>query len=181
MCMSINLSVRQFSDPQLLNHVRQAILSHNINPRQLEFEVTESLLATNITLATELLSALQGLGCTIAIDDFGTGYSSLAYLKQLPLDKLKVDRTFVKDLPEDADDKQICSAIIAMARNLGLKVVAEGIETEAQRAFLSNLECEIGQGYLFNKPLDARTAGQIYQLHYDNPASADNPSTATKS
>lgn len=164
LCMSINLSVRQFSDPHLLDHIRKAILSHEVDPGQLEFEVTESLLATNIEHATGLLRALQDLGCTIAIDDFGTGYSSLAYLKQLPLDKLKVDRTFVKDLPQDTDDKQICSAIIAMAQSLGLKVVAEGIETEAQCELLSQLHCEIGQGYLFNQPLDAGQATELYQL-----------------
>ena len=117
--------------------------------------MTESLLATDIKHAISLLKELQSLGLTIAIDDFGTGYSSLNYLKQLPLDKLKVDRAFIMDLPNDNDDKQITAAIVAMAHTLNLKVVAEGVETVEQMAFLQELGCEIGQGYLFDKPLSA--------------------------
>ncbi|KZY34128.1 MULTISPECIES: EAL domain-containing protein [unclassified Oleiphilus] len=153
--MSINLSARQFSDPDLLNDITQAISLHRVNPENLEFEVTESLLATDIKHAISLLKELQSLGLTIAIDDFGTGYSSLNYLKQLPLDKLKVDRAFIMDLPNDNDDKQITAAIVAMAHTLNLKVVAEGVETVEQMAFLQELGCEIGQGYLFDKPLSA--------------------------
>ena len=153
--MSINLSTRQFSDPDLLNDISQAISLHRVNPQMLEFEVTESLLATDIKHAISLLKELQALGLTIAIDDFGTGYSSLNYLKQLPLDKLKVDRAFIMDLPSDNDDQQITAAIIAMAHTLKLKVVAEGVETVEQMTFLQDLGCEIGQGYLFDKPLSA--------------------------
>ena len=153
--ISINLSTRQFSDPDLINNIKDAIAKENIHPSQLEFEVTESLLATDIKHAIDLLNELQSLGLTIAIDDFGTGYSSLSYLKQLPLDKLKIDRAFVMDIPENNDDKQITAAIIAMAHTLNLKVVAEGVESKAQMAFLQSLNCEIGQGYLFNKPISA--------------------------
>jgi len=153
--MSINLSARQFNDPDLLNDINSAIEEYSISPKQLEFEVTESLLATDIKHAISLLKELQALGLTIAIDDFGTGYSSLNYLKQLPLDKLKVDRAFIMDLPDDNDDKQITAAIIAMAHALNLKVVAEGVETKEQMGFLQEMQCEIGQGYLFNKPLSA--------------------------
>lgn len=153
--ISINLSARQFSDPNLIVDIQSAIEKYKIPPTQLEFEVTESLLATDIQHAIELLKSLQRIGATIAIDDFGTGYSSLNYIKQLPLDKLKVDRAFIKDLPDDNDDKQITAAIIAMAHTLNLKVVAEGIETEAQMEFLQTLGCEIGQGYLFDKPISA--------------------------
>lgn len=151
--MSINLSARQFSDPDLMQDIQAAIAAYDISPSQLEFEVTESLLASDIKHAIELLKALQSIGLTIAIDDFGTGYSSLSYLKQLPLDKLKVDRAFVMDIPDNNDDKLITTAIIAMAHSLNLKVVAEGVETTEQMAFLQSLGCEIGQGYLFNKPL----------------------------
>lgn len=151
--ISINLSARQFNDPDLIIDIQSAIETYKISPTQLEFEVTESLLATDIKHAIELLKSLQSLGSTIAIDDFGTGYSSLNYIKQLPLDKLKVDRAFVKDLPDDNDDKQITAAIIAMAHTLNLKVVAEGVETEDQMKFLQTLSCEIGQGYLFDKPI----------------------------
>lgn len=151
--VSINLSARQFNDPDLIINIQSSIERYHISPTQLEFEVTESLLATDINHAIELLKSLQSLGSTIAIDDFGTGYSSLNYIKQLPLDKLKVDRAFIKDLPDDNDDKQITAAIIAMAHTLNLKVVAEGIETEEQMLFLQTLACEIGQGYLFDKPI----------------------------
>jgi len=153
--ISINLSARQFSDPDLIVDIQSAIVKYKVPPTQLEFEVTESLLATDINHAIELLKSLQRIGSTIAIDDFGTGYSSLNYIKQLPLDKLKVDRAFIKDLPDDNDDKQITAAIIAMAHTLNLKVVAEGIETDAQMEFLQTLGCEIGQGYLFDKPISA--------------------------
>ncbi len=163
--ISINLSVRQFSDPYLVNNIQQSVRRYNIDPHYLEFEVTESLLATNIKRAINILSSLRELGCTIAIDDFGTGYSSLAYLKQLPLDKLKVDRAFVKDIPDDKDDMQICTAIIAMAHSLGLKVVAEGIETADQEAFLQERSCEIGQGYLYSKPVSVEEATELYRLN----------------
>ena len=153
--ISINLSARQFSDPDLIVDIQSAISKYKVPATQLEFEVTESLLATDINHAIELLKSLQSIGSTIAIDDFGTGYSSLNYIKQLPLDKLKVDRAFIKDLPDDNDDKQITAAIIAMAHTLNLKVVAEGIETDAQMQFLQTLGCEIGQGYLFDKPISA--------------------------
>lgn len=151
--ISINLSARQFNDPDLIIDIQSSIQTYQISPSQLEFEVTESLLATDIKHAIELLKSLQSLGSTIAIDDFGTGYSSLNYIKQLPLDKLKVDRAFIKDLPDDNDDKQITAAIIAMAHTLNLKVVAEGVETKEQMQFLQTLSCEIGQGYLFDKPI----------------------------
>jgi diguanylate cyclase (GGDEF)-like protein len=154
--LSINLSSRQFSDPDLVKDITGAISEFRVNAKQLEFEVTESLLATDIKHAISVLKELQALGLTIAIDDFGTGYSSLNYLKQLPLDKLKVDRTFIMDLPNDNDDMQITAAIIAMAHTLKLKVVAEGIETVEQLTFLQDLHCEIGQGYLFDKPLSAK-------------------------
>lgn len=151
--ISINLSVRQFNDPDLIIDIQSAIEKYKISPEQLEFEVTESLLATDIEHAIDLLKSLQGLGSTISIDDFGTGYSSLNYIKRLPLDKLKIDRAFIKDLPADNDDKQITAAIIAMAHTLNLKVVAEGVETKEQMRFLQTLNCEIGQGYLFDKPI----------------------------
>ena len=166
--MSINLSVRQFSDPHLLDDIEASIQKYAIPASCLELEVTESLLATNISHATELLTMLQKLGCKIAIDDFGTGYSSLAYLKQLPLDKLKVDRTFVKDIPSDQDDMQICSAIVAMAHSLGLRVVAEGIETQEQEDFLRSINCETGQGFLFSKPVSADFASTQYHLDQDH-------------
>ncbi|PID44616.1 MAG: hypothetical protein CSB48_01285 [Proteobacteria bacterium] len=153
--ISINLSARQFSDPDLIDDINREIKYHGINPEKLEFEVTESLLATDIKHAIALLKEMQSLGLTIAIDDFGTGYSSLHYLKQLPLDKLKVDRAFVMDLPNSNDDKQITAAIVAMAHALNLKVVAEGIETVEQMEYLKKLKCEIGQGYLFDRPLGA--------------------------
>mgnify|MGYP000900317984 CR=1 FL=1 len=172
--ISINLSARQFNDPDLIIDIQSAIQQYQISAEQLEFEVTESLLATDIQHAIELLKSLQKLGSTIAIDDFGTGYSSLNYIKRLPLDKLKVDRAFIKDLPDDNDDKQITAAIIAMAHTLNLRVVAEGIETKEQMHFLQGLNCEIGQGYLFDKPISPEEFEQSvliqdgYSVEYDS-------------
>ena len=109
-----------------------------------------------------MLNQIKALGISVSIDDFGTGYSSLSYLKRLPIDSLKVDRSFIKDIPEDKDDMEIASAIIAMAHKLKLDVVAEGIETDEQWAFLRKNQCDIGQGYLFSKPLTTNTLLKKY-------------------
>ena len=105
---------------------------------------------TNLTI----LEDLRTLGCRISIDDFGTGYSSMSYMKQLPLDTIKIDRSFIKDLPENTHDAVVSKAIIALSKSLGYQVIAEGIESEAQEQFLKANECDIGQGYYFSKPLD---------------------------
>jgi EAL domain-containing protein (putative c-di-GMP-specific phosphodiesterase class I) len=131
-------------------------------PRLLELEITESLAMreTDATLAT--LRKLKELGVSIAIDDFGTGYSSLAYLKRFPVDKLKIDRTFVAELPKDREQCAIVSAIVALAHALNVRVIAEGVETKAQREFLARCGCDFLQGYLVGKPLEADAAAKEY-------------------
>lgn len=151
--LAINLSSRQFKDPHLLTMIRDTLKLYHIDPARIELEITESLLMQDIDLAIKTLSELQVLGVTVAIDDFGIGYSSFNYLKTLPINVLKVDREFIKDIPEHLDDMEITAAIISMAHRLNMKVVAEGIETPVQRVFLEEHHCDIGQGYLFSKPV----------------------------
>ncbi|WP_051221341.1 putative bifunctional diguanylate cyclase/phosphodiesterase [Neptunomonas japonica] len=152
--VAINLSSRQFRDPNLLTMIRQMLLEYDVDPARLELEITESLLMHDIGLAIETLKELQALGITIAIDDFGIGYSSFNYLKTLPINVLKVDREFIKDIPDHLDDMEITAAMISMAHRLGMIVVAEGIETQVQQVFLEEHHCDIGQGYLFSRPIE---------------------------
>lgn len=152
--IAINLSSRQFRDPQLLSMIQQTIAEFEINPANLELEITESLLMQDVEAAIETLRALQHLGVTVAIDDFGIGYSSFNYLKMLPVDVLKIDREFIKDIPDHQDDMEITAAIISMAHRLSMRVVAEGIETKAQHQFLAEQSCDVGQGFLFSQPLN---------------------------
>lgn len=150
--MAVNLSAHQLRSPTLLAQVRAAMDANGIGPDELELEVTESAAMEDPERAIGQLKALRDMGVGLAIDDFGTGYSSLAYLKLLPIDTLKLDRAFVRDIETDENDAAISAATLALARNLGLKVVAEGVETEAQRAFLTRHDCDLLQGYLFGKP-----------------------------
>ena len=151
--MAINLSPKQFSDPDLVASIATIMREEKLPPASLELELTESLLIDATEDTRQQLLGLKALGVTLAMDDFGTGYSSLSYLKRFPIDVIKIDRSFIKDIPTNQDDMQITSAVIAMARNLRLKVVAEGIETAEQLAFLRQQRCDIGQGYLFDKPI----------------------------
>lgn len=154
--MAINLSARQLRSPRLVDAVRAALARHALREGDLELEVTESVAMTHPERAIGQLHALRDLGVRLAIDDFGTGYSSLAYLKNLPIQGLKLDRSFVRDIETDANDTAICAATIALAHNLGLEVVAEGVETRAQQCFLTNKHrCDNLQGYLFGKPMPA--------------------------
>ncbi|MDH1264143.1 EAL domain-containing protein [Pseudomonas sp. GD03944] len=154
--VAINLSPKQFSDPDLVGSIASILQEEQLNPSLLELELTESLLLEATDDTRHQLSRLKSLGLTLAMDDFGTGYSSLSYLKKFPIDVIKIDRSFIKDIPENQDDKEITSAVIAMAHNLKLKVVAEGIETAAQLSFLRRQQCDIGQGYLFDRPIAGR-------------------------
>lgn len=153
--VAVNLSARQFRDRNLVQMVRRVLAETGLEPKWLELEITESMLMDNIEQAISILTELKALGVTIAIDDFGTGYSSLSYLTQLPVDKLKVDRSFVSNLPESQRHTAITTAIIAMAQRLKLQVVAEGVETRPQAQFLSSHQCNILQGYLFCHPVGA--------------------------
>jgi len=154
--MAINLSAHQLRSPRLVDMVRETLLRHALREGDIELEVTESVAMTNPERAIGQLRALRELGVRLAIDDFGTGYSSLAYLKNLPIQALKLDRSFVRDIETDGNDAAICAATIALAHSLGLKVVAEGVETPAQQRFLADTHrCDYLQGYLFGKPMPA--------------------------
>jgi diguanylate cyclase (GGDEF)-like protein/PAS domain S-box-containing protein len=155
--VAINLSPRQFHQKDLVPMILSVLEETGLTPALLELEITEGIVMDNVNEAIGTLNQLRKKGVNFAIDDFGTGYSSLQYLRQLPLDTLKVDRAFIKDLPENKEDSAITIATLSMAHSLGLKVVAEGVETEAQLAFLRQYSCELFQGYLFSKPVDVET------------------------
>lgn len=159
--IAVNLSAHQLRSPHLLELVRTRMSEHGICAGELELEVTESVAMNDPRMAIAQLGELRKLGIELAIDDFGTGYSSLAYLKLLPIQTLKLDRTFVKDIEIDDNDATISCATIALAHSLKLKVVAEGIETEHQRDFLISHGCDILQGYLFSKPVPADKAADL--------------------
>ena len=152
--VAVNLSERQFGNNKLLDTIERALNEVDIPADYIEFEITESLMMNDSDLTINTLKQIKEMGIDIAMDDFGTGYSSLAYLKRYPIDILKIDRAFVKDVTDDENDAAIVDAIIALAKQLKLKVVAEGIETEAQYKLLKESGCEVGQGYLFSKPVD---------------------------
>jgi diguanylate cyclase (GGDEF)-like protein/PAS domain S-box-containing protein len=151
--IAVNVSVRQFRHPDFVDEVMTAIANAGIAPHRLKLELTESLLAEGIEVTVAKMGSLKDMGVTLSLDDFGMGYSSLSYLKRLPLDQLKIDREFVKDILTDANDAAIARTIIGLAGSLGLSVIAEGVETQAQRAFLAQQGCFEYQGFLFCRPL----------------------------
>ncbi len=160
--VSVNLSPRQFNDPKLVQLVAKALRGTGLPARLLELEITESTAMQHTDIALSTLNKLKELGVSIAIDDFGTGYSSLAYLKRFPVDKLKIDRVFVADVPGNEDQNAIVAAIVALAHALEIKVIAEGVETAMQREFLKNCGCDFLQGYLTGRPADADSAAKEY-------------------
>ncbi len=151
--MAVNLSLKQFEDTQLVRHIGETLIEFGLRPAQLELELTETMIMENLETTLATMQNIKALGIGLSIDDFGTGYSSLSYLKRLPVNIIKVDRSFVMDIPDDTDDMEITAAVIAMAHKLRYKVVAEGIETEAQCKFLREAGCDYGQGYFFSRPL----------------------------
>jgi EAL domain-containing protein (putative c-di-GMP-specific phosphodiesterase class I) len=153
--ISVNLSARQFSDSMLLEKLTRIIQASGIDPSSLELEITESVVMSHAECAVGVLEQLKSIGVRIAIDDFGTGYSSLGYLKRFPIDTIKVDRSFIRDIPADSGDMKIARAIIAMAHALRLKVVAEGVENAEQLTFLRAQRCDAVQGYFLFRPLPA--------------------------
>jgi diguanylate cyclase (GGDEF)-like protein/PAS domain S-box-containing protein len=158
--VAVNLSARQFLAHDLGPEIKGVIEQHQIDPALLQLEITESSIMANTEEAIRTLEYLESLGVGLSIDDFGTGYSSLGYLKRFPLDALKIDKSFVADVTSDADDATITRAVISMAHSLGLLVVAEGVETEAQLSFLAAHGCDQIQGFLFGKPLPADECGR---------------------
>ena len=153
--IAVNLSARQFGSEGLSDVVAEALKTSGMSARSLELEITESMIMQHTSRASEILQGFREMGAHVSIDDFGTGYSSLGYLKHFPIDTLKIDRSFVRDVPHDADDAAITQAIIAMAHSLKLQVVAEGVESRAQLDFLRTQGCDQIQGYIFSRPVPA--------------------------
>ena len=151
--VAVNLSTQQLRNENLPAVVRGALACYGLSPTELELEITESVAMHNPELTKAILGQLHELGIVLAIDDFGTGYSSLSYLKHLPIHRLKIDRSFVRDITSNHNDSAICSAIIVLGHELGLDIIAEGVETEPQRDYLKHLNCDMLQGFLYSKPL----------------------------
>ena len=151
--LSINVSAQQFASPEFVGQVTSVLRKHRINPARLKLELTESVVLEDAQGAVEIMHALKGLGVGLSMDDFGTGYSSLSYLKLLPLDQLKIDQSFVRDITTDPNDAVLVQTIIDMAKNFRLNVIAEGVETKAQLEFLKLHGCMAFQGYLFSSPV----------------------------
>ncbi len=159
--MAVNLSPRQFADEHLLQDVDEALAASGMSPVLLQLEVTESMMMRNVGRALKVLDAIQSRGIRLAIDDFGTGYSSMSLMKHFPIDTIKIDRSFVRDLPQDSEDQAIAQAIISMGKALGMTVVAEGVENVEQEAFLRTHGCDEMQGYLIAKPLPPRQMAEL--------------------
>ncbi|NJN76307.1 MAG: EAL domain-containing protein [Synechococcaceae cyanobacterium RL_1_2] len=151
--ISVNLSIRQFSQPNLVEMVAQTIQETNLAPNSLKLEITESMVMDNVESAIEILESLKDLNLRLSMDDFGTGYSSLSYLHRFPMDTIKVDQSFVRRIKDNGDDSEIARTVVMLGHNLGMDIIAEGIETVNQKQILQSLDCEYGQGYLFSKPV----------------------------
>ncbi|MCF6323199.1 MAG: EAL domain-containing protein [Gammaproteobacteria bacterium] len=164
--MSVNLSTRQFRDAQLGYKIEQMIVGRGLAPTDFELEITETLLMDNHQLVHDMLNRLSEMGLRLSLDDFGTGYSSLSYLKRFPIDTLKIDRSFVRDISDDPDDRALVTAIIAMARSLKLSTIAEGVETEAQLEFLKSQHCDVAQGFYFSEGVCASELKLLLQKQY---------------
>jgi EAL domain-containing protein (putative c-di-GMP-specific phosphodiesterase class I) len=150
--IAVNISARQFRQPEFVEQVLAALDRAGANPGNLRLELTESMLVENVEEVIEKMRELKSHGLRFSLDDFGTGYSSLAYLKRLPLDQLKIDRSFIRDILVDESSAAIAQTIISLSRAMGLPVIAEGVETEEQREFLARIGCHAFQGYLFSRP-----------------------------
>lgn len=174
MKIAINLSGRELDNEDLVDHIQRALTLFQVDASRLEVELTEEIFIQNIERNRNQLKRLHDLGVLLAIDDFGVGYSSLAYLRDFPVDLLKIDRSFITNITECPDDAIITRAVTNLAHNLGVKVVAEGVETEEQLEFLKNLNCDVVQGYLISRPVEAT---QLEILLRDNPrfVMASNP------
>lgn len=163
--LAVNVSARQFHLPDFVEQVLQVILLSAINPERLKLELTEGLLLVDINDSILKMNALREIGVSFSMDDFGTGYSSLAYLTQLPIDQLKIDQSFVRNIGIKPTDAVIAQTIIGMGNSLGISVIAEGVETESQRAFLEKHGCTLYQGYLFSKPVQIEQFEALLREH----------------
>ncbi|MBN1664098.1 MAG: EAL domain-containing protein [Deltaproteobacteria bacterium] len=167
-CMAVNLSLCQLMDSHLLGDIKAALKESGMAPNLLELEITESMVMHDPERVIDVLNKIRAIGVRLAIDDFGTGYSSLAQIKHFPVNTLKVDRSFIRNLPDDIENKAITLAIIVMARDLKLTVVAEGVETEAQESFLREQVCDEMQGFYFSKPITPENFADLLRKHTDS-------------
>jgi EAL domain-containing protein (putative c-di-GMP-specific phosphodiesterase class I) len=151
--LAVNVSARQFLQADFVSSTRSVVVQSGIDPSLLKLELTESIVISNVADTIEKMYQLKALGIRFSMDDFGTGYSSLAYLKRLPLDQLKIDQSFVRDISHDPNDAAIVQTIITMGHILGMNVIAEGVETAEQLAFLKQHQCHTYQGYFFSRPV----------------------------
>jgi len=165
--VNINISARQFFDKRIVDIIKSALKTYKVAPHTVNFELTESILMEDVDKAIGILTSLRDMGTGIAVDDFGTGHSSMSYLKQFPVDTIKIDKSFVRGLPTDSVDTAIIEAIFALAKSLKLEVVAEGVETEKQFDFLRAKNCTKVQGYLFSKPIPADQVGRLLRRTVD--------------
>jgi EAL domain-containing protein (putative c-di-GMP-specific phosphodiesterase class I) len=163
--VAVNLSARQFGQPDLVTRIRDSLETADIEPWRLRLEVTESMVMNDPDAAAGVLDQLSRMGVQVALDDFGTGYSSLNYLKRFQLKCIKVDRCFVDGVPDDVQDESIVRAIVALGKTLGLKIIAEGVETLAQAEFLHTAGCDDGQGYYYSR---ATSPGEVRALAASN-------------
>jgi EAL domain-containing protein (putative c-di-GMP-specific phosphodiesterase class I) len=168
-CMAVNLSPRQLTDDNLIDDISTALNDSGMAPNLLELEITEGMVMQNPTRMIAVLAKIKNLGVRLAIDDFGTGYSSLAQIKHFPIDTLKVNRSFIRNFPQDTEDKAITKAIIAMGKTLSLTVVAEGVETEDQMNFLKDHCCDEMKGYYFSKPIMPEQFADLLRKHIPSP------------
>ena len=156
MAVAVNISQRQFADGNFMSELGDVLKRTGLSPAALHLEITETMMMRDHATSEAVLAGLGKLGVGVAIDDFGTGYSSLSQMKRIPANIIKIDRSFVEDCPDDAGSVAIVRAIIAMAHSLKLKVIAEGVETEAQLRLLVSMDCDMAQGYLFSRPCAGR-------------------------
>lgn len=167
--VSVNVSVQQIERETLIEPVIQVLRATGMEPARLELEVTESTIMREPEKSISMLGDLKAMGIQLAIDDFGTGHSSLAYLKRLPLDRLKIDQSFVRDIGQDTNGEAISQAIIGLARTLGLETIAEGVEREEQAEFLRQAGCDFVQGYLYGRPVPAAALREAWSVAATEP------------
>ena len=168
--ISVNLSIRQFSLGNVLEVISNALRDTGLAASRLEIEITESILVQDLEKTLAILTALKDAGVRISVDDFGTGFSSLSYLKRFPLDRLKIDQSFIRDLVTNRDDQAIAAATINLGHSLGLAVIAEGVETDEQLRILRSLGCNEAQGYLFARPMPAKELERFLKFFAAHPA-----------
>jgi len=170
--IAVNVSARQFQNPEFVDQVMAAIQRQGVQASRLKLELTESRLASDIDVSITKMSLLKNIGVTLSLDDFGKGFSALSYLKRMPLDQLKIDGGFIRDVLSDPNDAAIALTIISLAQSLGLNVIAEGVETQAQRDFLLRHGCDNYQGYLFSRPLPIDALQDFIAQHTASPVAS---------